>query len=189
MDRKVPGLTGRSMATGIPSRGRALAVLRACASGGVLAMALTSAGCQTSDPVSALDPPAFETGILSSNELNRLGRSDLAAGNNGMAERHLRAAVEKDKDDAPSWIGLAAAYDNLGRFELADRAYEQATRIDGETFVIINNRGYSFLLRGDQKRALAQFRRALALDPGNPVIRNNIKLLQSGERPNRAVPL
>ncbi|GJE60027.1 hypothetical protein MPOCJGCO_2136 [Methylobacterium trifolii] len=149
-------------------------------------------GCQTggnTDPVQVADPPAFETGILTSNEANRLGRQQLAAGNYGMAERHFRDAVEHNQDDGPSWIGLAAAYDNLGRFELADRAYGQAIRIQGETLSILNNRGYSLLLRGDKRRALVQFDRALALDPTNPVIRNNVLLLRTGERGNKAVPL
>lgn len=154
-------------------------------------LALAGTGCQSlsGDPVSSADPPAFETGILSSNEANRLGRADLAAGNYGNAERHFRTAVEKDRNDVPSWIGLAAAYDNLGRFDLADRAYGDAVALQGETFEIINNRGYSYLLRGDRKRALIDFKRALAMDPGNQVVRNNLRLLQAGERPNRDVPI
>ena len=154
-------------------------------------LTFAGAGCQSlsGDPVSSVDPPAFETGILTSNEANRLGRADLAAGNYGNAERHFRTAVEKDRNDVPSWIGLAAAYDNLGRFELADRAYGEAVALQGETFEIINNRGYSYLLRGDRKRALLDFKRALAIDPGNPVVRNNLRLLQAGERPNRDVPI
>lgn len=154
-------------------------------------LVFAGAGCQSlpGDPVSSADPPAFETGILTSNEANRLGRADLAAGNYGNAERHFRTAVEKDRNDVPSWIGLAAAYDNLGRFDLADRAYREASALQGETFEIINNRGYSYLLRGDRKRALIDFKRALAIDPGNQVVRNNLRLLQTGERPNRDVPI
>ena len=158
----------------------------------VAGAALVLGGCQTPLPgetVVSGDPPAFETGILSSNEANRLGRADLAAGDYGMAERHFRAAVETDKGDAPSWIGLAAAYDNLARFDLADRAYGQAIALQGETLEIVNNVGYSYLLRGDKRRALRQFERALALDPVNPVVRNNIKILRAGERPNRVEPL
>lgn len=153
---------------------------------------LLLAGCQTvatADGSPEADPSVPETLVASSNELNRLGRQDLDAGNSGLAERHFREAVEKNSDDASSWIGLAAAYDNLARFELADRAYRQAAALDGETLPIINNRGYSYLLRGDQKQALRQFERALALDPNNVVIRNNIRLLRSGERPtSRAAP-
>jgi hypothetical protein len=49
--------------------------------------------------------------------------------------------------DLDSWIGLAASYDRLRRFELADRAYEQAIKIGGATGEILNNRGYSYMLR------------------------------------------
>lgn len=154
-------------------------------------LAFAGSGCQSlgGDPVVASDPPAFETGILSSNEANRLGRADLAAGNYGNAERHFRIAVEKDRNDVPSWIGLAAAYDNLSRFDLADRAYREASALQGDTFELINNRGYSYLLRGDRKRAMIEFKRALTMDPGNEVVRNNIRMLQTGERPNRDVPI
>ncbi len=160
---------------------------------GFLIAGLALAGCQTvalePDPTAPSEPPVGEIAALSSNELNRLGRRDLASGYSGKAERYFRTAVEKNADDSASWIGLAAAYDNLRRFELADRAYDQAIRLEGETVAIVNNRGYSYLLRGDTRRALQQFRRALALDPTNPVIANNILLLRSGQRPTRATPL
>lgn len=135
------------------------------------------------------DPPVFETGMLTSNELSRLGRQQLAAGNAGMAERHFRTAVEKNRNDGPSWLGLAAAYDKLGRFDLADRAYHRAIALRGMDFVIANNMGYSNLLRGDKRQALRSFETALRLDPGNLVVQNNIKLLRSGELPNQAEPL
>ena len=105
-----------------------------------------------------------------------------------MAERNFREAVERNKDDGQAWIGLAAAYDNLGRYELADRAYDQATSLLGETLEIVNNRGYSYMLRGDGKRALGQFEQALAMDPGNPVIANNIRILRLAQRPTRSAP-
>ena len=161
---------------------------RALACGG---LALAASACQTPavDPVVAGDPPAFSTGILTSNEANRFGRADLAAGNYGNAERHFRTAVEKNKTDVASWIGLAAAYDNLSRFDLADRAYQEAVAIQGETFEIINNRGYSYLLRGDKRRALKLFERALSLEPGNSVVQNNLRILRSGELPTRDVPI
>ena len=126
--------------------------------------------------------PSLEGRAVMSNDPSRLGRTHLAAGNYAVAERHFRDAVEKNKTDADSWIGLAAAYDNLGRFDLADRAYGRAQTLKGETLEIINNRGYSYMLRGDGPRALAAFQRALALDPENAVIANNIRLLQLGQR-------
>ena len=157
-----------------------------------LCSGLVVAGCQTSTEGTDVFPtalPSVETGYAESGDPARLGRTQLAAGNNGMAQRHFKDAVEKNKEDADSWIGLAAAYDNLGRFDLADRAYAQAVRLRGQTLEITNNLGYSYMLRGDGRRALSQFKRALALDPGNVVIANNIRLLQLGERHLKGTPL
>ena len=146
---------------------------------------LALAGCQTGSEGVNVFPtvtPSLESTFSLSNDPSRLGRSHLAAGNYAMAERHFQDAVEKNKQDADSWLGLGAAYDNLGRFDLADRAYAQALALRGETLELVNNLGYSYMLRGDGARARAQFERALALDPGNPVIVNNIKLLRLGAR-------
>jgi len=162
------------------------AVPRAVALGVALGLAL--AGCQTVSDEGVAVVAGVEPTLPSSNEAYRIGRTNLAAGNSGLAERTFRAAVERNRDDAASWLGLAAAYDNLGRFELADRAYAQAIRLRGETLEIRNNRGYSYLLRGDGARAFEEFDAALALDPGNPVIRNNVELLRLGQRPTRSAP-
>lgn len=104
------------------------------------------------------------------------GRGDF-----GLAERHFRAAVEHNPRDAKAWIGLAASYDQLRRFELADRAYGRAIKLSGETAQILNNQGYSLLLRGDLKAAQAKFARANQLRPGDATVANNMKLIDSGE--------
>lgn len=154
----------------------------------VLHAGLVLAGCQTRSDDGVAIVPGVEPTLPATNEAYRLGRVNLAAGDNGLAERNFREAVERNKDDGPAWIGLAAAYDNLGRYELADRAYDQATSLLGETLEIVNNRGYSYMLRGDAKRAIGQFEQALAMDPGNPVIANNIQILRLAQRPTRSAP-
>jgi Flp pilus assembly protein TadD len=153
-----------------------------------LCSSLLLAGCQTRSDEGVAVVPGVEATLPATNESYRVGRVNLAAGNNGLAERNFRLAVEANKDDAAAWLGLAAAYDNLGRYELADRAYEQATALRGETIEIVNNRGYSYMLRGDGKRALGQFEQALALDPANPVIVNNIRILRLAQSPTRSSP-
>lgn len=160
---------------------RTLRALGLCASLGL-------GGCQTRSDEGIAVVPGVEPTLPASNEAYQVGRVNLAAGNNGLAERNFRQAVEVNKDDAAAWIGLAAAYDNLGRYELADRAYDQATSLRGETLEIVNNRGYSYMLRGNGKRALGQFEQALAMDPNNPVIQNNIQILRLGRRPTRSTP-
>ena len=52
----------------------------------------------------------------------------------------------------------------------------------GETTEILNNEGYSYMLRGDLRRARAKLSLAHARDPNNPVIANNLKLLDGSAR-------
>jgi Flp pilus assembly protein TadD len=152
-----------------------------------LAGLLVLLGCQDG-PAIATPPvpnPDLDAAPLASDELTRLGRQDLSAGNSGLAEEHFRTAVEKNRDNYTAWIGLAAAYDNLKRFDLADRAYAEAVRLKGESPWIMNNIGYSYFLRGDRARALNELERAAALSPNNPVILNNIRMVRAGDLPNR----
>ena len=112
----------------------------------------------------------------------KLGLEYFQKGAYGTANRYFRDAVEKAPQDAEAWIGLAASYDKLRRFDLADQAYAQAIKLTGETVQILNDRGYSYLLRGDLTRARAQFRKAYQRDPTNPTVINNLQLLDSSYR-------
>jgi Flp pilus assembly protein TadD len=115
-----------------------------------------------------------------------LGKKHFHAGKFTLAERHFRRAVELHPRDLESWLGLAASYDALRRFELADRAYDQAVKIAGPTAEILNNRGYSYMLRGDHKRARETLLEAQAKDPGNAYVKNNLDLLEANLRKGKA---
>src|SRR3954452_20407198 len=117
-----------------------------------------------------------------SDEPVRMGLEQFNRGNYGIAQRYFRDAVEKAPKDATAWIGLAASYDRLRRFDLADQAYTQAARLRGETVQLLNNRGYAYMLRGDLVRSRQQFLKAYELDPSNPVILSNLELLDSSSR-------
>jgi Flp pilus assembly protein TadD len=106
-----------------------------------------------------------------------LGKRQFADGNYGLAEEQFRKAVEIGPRDAEAWLGLAASYDRLKRFDLADRAYGQAIRILGRTATVLNNQGYSYMLRGDLKRARALLDEARRKDPDNPHVLANLDLL------------
>jgi tetratricopeptide (TPR) repeat protein len=116
-----------------------------------------------------------------------LGKKQYRAGNFGSAERYFRRAAEMHPRDAEAWVGLAAAYDRLRRFDLADRAYDQAVAIVGPTPEVLNNRGYSFMLRGDYARARSTLLAAAAKDPQNPYVKNNLELLDRSSRNGKAV--
>jgi Flp pilus assembly protein TadD len=128
-------------------------------------------------------------GLLGSDpydELN-LGKKHYRANNFGLAEKHFRLAVEKHPRDAEAWLGLAASYDRLRRFDLADRAYAQAIGILGPTVEILNNQGYSYMLRGDYKRARETLAAARRKDPNNKYVQNNIRLLEESYRKGKSV--
>jgi Flp pilus assembly protein TadD len=112
-----------------------------------------------------------------SDEPVKLGIQRFNEGSFGLAQRYFQDAVEKTPKDATAWVGLAASYDRLGRFDLADRSYAAAVKLVGHTANILNDEGYSYMLRGDLKRAHAKFDEALRLDPGNAAAINNLTLL------------
>jgi Flp pilus assembly protein TadD len=117
-----------------------------------------------------------------SDEPLRMGIEHFNRGNYGIAARYFRDAVEKAPRDASAWIGLAASYDHIGRFDLADQAYSQAVHLVGETTALLNNRGYSYMLRGDLTAARRDLLKAYEREPLNPIILNNLKLLDGSAR-------
>ena len=117
-----------------------------------------------------------------SDEPVRMGLEHFNRGHYVIAQRYFKDGVEKAPRDLTAWMGLAASYDRLHRFDLADQAYAQAARLGGETVQLLNDQGYSYMLRGNLTAARRKFQRAYALDPGNPVIINNLELLAGSRR-------
>src|SRR5437763_10603843 len=106
-----------------------------------------------------------------------MGLEHFNRGNFGLSQRYFKDAVEKAPKDVTAWIGLAASYDRLRRFDLADQAYAQAVRLGGETVQVLNDQGYSYMLRGNLNEARGTVERAYSLDPTNPVIVNHLQPL------------
>ena len=96
----------------------------------------------------------------------------------GLAETHYRQAVEEVPGNVEAWLGLAATHDEIGRFDLADRDYAKILKLGKVTAEFLNNRGYSYLLRGDYARARTDFFAARKLAPDNAFVAANIVLLE-----------
>lgn len=130
---------------------------------------------------------------------NQLGPADLTKIGNYTADRALSEArshfrnndfgysaalykrvVELSPKDPEGYVGLGASYDRLRRFDLSDRVYATLQHLSGSTVQYYNNTGYSYMLRGDLKAALTNFRKAQKLDPGNAVVTNNLRILAKG---------
>ena len=112
----------------------------------------------------------------------RAGKAHFRNGDYGLASERYRKAVEIAPKDADAWVGLAASYDRERRFDLADQAYSRAIRLVGTNTVILNNQGYSYMLRGDLRKARGKFLAAFEREPENPYIKNNLELLNESEK-------
>ena len=163
--------------------------------GAILLVSLT--GCETDlsspkVPLTAASPaPVFSTGISDTADQPIVEPLQLALEHfdrheYGLAERYFRETVENAPNNLAAWIGLAASYDELRRFDLADRAYSMAIKLGGETVQVLNNEGYSYMLRGDLVTARKKLLAAAKRDPSNPMILNNLKLLEASK--GTAVP-
>ena len=144
----------------------------------VVAAALVVSGCQTS-AVDTMQTTALDVKVadISAPDVAK-GKAQFRDANYGLAEKHFRKAVELRADNAEAWMGLAASYDQLGRFDFADRAYEQLVKLTGREPRVVNNLGYSQLLRGNRKKARKLFNEAQRRAPDDKVISANILLLE-----------
>lgn len=110
------------------------------------------------------------------------GQEHFTNQNFGLAEKNFRKAVEVRSDNASAWLGLAASLDQLGRFDFSDRAYKQLVQLKSNNARVLNNMGYSHLLRGDYQKARSLLNRAQQLDPQLEEIQGNIHLLEKTVR-------
>jgi Tfp pilus assembly protein PilF len=145
---------------------------------GLVLTGLILGGCQTTGEDGA---HGFFSGTVESpyEAKTPLGKAkkNFREGNYGLAENQFRALLEKDDDNLDAWVGLAASYDQLGRFDLSDKAYHRALKIAGRRPEILNNLGFSYLMRGENAKARTILLEALDKDPDNQNIRGNLALL------------
>lgn len=151
----------------------------------VMLAAVSLAACQSPSgqssfatrPVPLLNLP--ETKFWSNTEALRYGKTYFKQGDYGRAEAAYRRAVELVPQDPEALLGLAASYDRLRRFDLADRAYSQASNYIGNRPEFYNNLGYSYILRGDLRKGRSYLLKAYEIDPSNPVTANNLEMLKN----------
>lgn len=149
-----------------------------------LVAALMMAGCATDAEVSHvttgalpdLPPPSDQR--PQDEPLDR-GKFHYANGSYGLAERAFREAVEANPKSTEAWLGLAASYDRLKRFDLADRAYKEVLSREGRTVAALNNLAYHHMLKGELTKASGLLHEAAQKSPGNPVVAGNMKLLET----------
>lgn len=140
--------------------------------------------CNSVDPTSSFGNPLTPIELpdqvdpYPDNQVLQVAKAQFAQGNFGHAARYYERAVEVAPQNGEAWLGLAASYDQVRRFDLADRAYKEAGRTLSHRAEYYNGLGYSYMLRGELAKAHTQFLKAQELDPSNPTINNNLQMLR-----------
>jgi len=135
-----------------------------------------AAGAGEGRPVLAMDGQHFDA----SDPVER-ARALVLTGQYGLAIEGLSEAVTQDAGNARALSLLAVSYAQVKRFDLADRYHAQALEIDPSSVVVLNNWGYSYLVRGDGGRATDLLARAAAANDGRPVVAANLALARGND--------
>ena len=185
------GLIGLAGCSTAPKLGDSAAADKPAADAPLAPETTGSIRTQPAEPGPSGEPvaPLAAPGLLGDDPHDdlQLGKKYFRSNNFGLAEKSFRSAVEKRPRDAEAWIGLAASYDRLRRFDLADRAYGEVLRIVGPTAEVLNDEGFSYMMRGDYERAHKLLLQAQARDPANPYVQANLDLLEQSYHQGKAI--
>jgi LytR cell envelope-related transcriptional attenuator/Tetratricopeptide repeat len=119
-------------------------------------------------------------------------RADFAAQRFAQAARHFQAVVNADPRSIEALNGLAASFDQVGRYDVAERFYLQALGLDRGAPQTLNNLGYSYYLQGRHDLAVAFLAEATLRSQGETAMARNLihaeRALTGGQFPASAAP-
>jgi tetratricopeptide (TPR) repeat protein len=104
-----------------------------------------------------------------------MARSAYNNGNYGIAISHLERELADRPESIAALNGLGAAYDQIGRFEVAQRYYFRALELAPDPTATLANLGYSNQLQGKPGEALQILELALYYGPHNKVANANMQ--------------
>jgi Tfp pilus assembly protein PilF len=107
------------------------------------------------------------------------GIAALRVGDVSTAIPYLDRATASRSASWRAWNARGAAADLKQDWATADQAYLNADRLSPNRAEIINNHGWSQLLRGNWRDAGIEFERAAKLDPKSTRIANNLELAKA----------
>ena len=120
--------------------------------------------------------------------LERAGIAAIQVGQITVATELIGRATAKPGASWRAWNARGVVADMKGDWVSADGAYDKAERLAPGHFEVVNNRGWSHLLRGDWQGAVEFLQRAAAIDPKSVRTANNLELARtalSAELPRR----
>jgi tetratricopeptide (TPR) repeat protein len=93
------------------------------------------------------------------------------------AEKMFKLAYKKDSGNLESLIMLGDIYTEQGNFEGAIRTYEYLLNVEPDNADCHNYMGYLLWQLDKNEEAVAAYRKAIELDPNNPVAFNNLGVI------------
>lgn len=109
-----------------------------------------------------------------------IARREFGRGNYGNAIEYLEKELAQKPASVAALNGLGACYDQLGRFDVAQRYYFRALDLAPESSQTLSNIGYSYLQQGRHREAEAILELSLQKDADNQVAANNLSLARAG---------
>lgn len=106
----------------------------------------------------------------------RAAIASIRIGDTTAATRLVEVAVRSGTASWRAWNAKGVLCNEHGDWTCADEAFQSAASMAPNKPQILNNIGWSLLLRGEWRRAAELFERALQLDPQSQRIRNNLEL-------------
>jgi len=120
----------------------------------VIAMSVLVLGGCTLESVAQKSPAAITHDKADVNSKLEEGKKHLQQDRYGLALESFKKAYAKAPSSVRVLNAIGAAYDNLGRSDLAEGYYKQALVIEPESLQTMNNLGYSLMLQGRNSEAL-----------------------------------
>jgi Flp pilus assembly protein TadD len=109
----------------------------------------------------------------------RAARSSLMLGNSAPARTLLRTAISSGRASWQTWNAMGVLCDGEGDWDGADAAYASADELSPDQPEVLNNHGWSLILRGEWAGAVLVLQKARELDPRSERIANNLELAQA----------
>jgi tetratricopeptide (TPR) repeat protein len=91
----------------------------------------------------------------------------------------VECAVQPPDASWRAWNARGVLADLTQDWAMADQSYARAHKLDPNNSGVINNRGWSMLLRGDWAGAITYLQEAAALDKNSERIANNLELAKA----------
>ena len=130
--------------------------------------------------------PFADTEVQQSQDPYETGRTYFEEKQYGLALAAFRESLRQHPDAPRELNAVAACYDQMLRFDLADGYYNLALNLDPNSVQTLNNLGYSHYRRSQEgygseylMSARTYLARAGALAAGNPVVARNLDLIET----------